>query len=834
MSFIQTINTAKLQFAYEILVYLHDQSRYIIEAINSDLAIGIIVKNDTKQKIQIFLNKLDEVMNIEIGYFSYNNTIKEIIILFAYLNMKTGKDYVTSILCKINLVTIISILDSIYISTNYTITIYDDLQILKEISEELKRCINKIECLVDTNKFEKKCNDVCDTGLTGETGPMGPTGLTGETGPIGPTGLTGLTGETGPIGPTGLTGETGPIGPTGLTGETGPIGPTGLTGETGPIGPTGLTGLTGETGPIGPTGLTGETGPIGPTGLTGETGPIGPTGLTGETGPIGPTGLTGETGPIGPTGLTGETGPIGPTGLTGPIGPIGLTGPTGLTGETGPIGPTGLTGETGPIGPTGLTGETAGSGCDCINYVGILTGQGPNYIYKGSRNNITINNTPTSIINLPGITEYTTNEYTNIGTKNGITNNILSTQALIFSLNYNGVKESVKQLNIISRISIIGNVEIYIWKENGQIWQKISLMIRTNNLEDVESQLYLDGINDYIDLNNKIYVIFREKNAIKTNFVFNTTVIGNITTAQQGTINTTGTVSILIGGEFFYLYSAYNDTIYYVWMDKNGNGITQNPGAPVVGAISIPVNISTAVTDTAIANAIRLALTNLVDFTVTNSGALVQVINNNTGPTNAIHDSLVGFNIDSFDLCIYCIKVQKMTVTSTARNWLFNDQKNNVTQGLQVALPGLNTNLITRVLITKFITDLTRNLNGGDIIKKIQFLLYSDIQFRMALTIDECSQNPLNINQTSAQIYPRTGDGNFNINGTITLIGQTNRINNFGINARDRCAQYLEYVFEPPLELKESTVEIYLSNVTSARNTTATIGIWQMCIIDNC
>jgi len=47
--------------------------------------------------------------------------------------------------------------------------------------------------------------------------------------------LTGLSGQTGPAGPTGTNGSTGPIGPTGVQGSTGPIGPTGYTGPAGPV-----------------------------------------------------------------------------------------------------------------------------------------------------------------------------------------------------------------------------------------------------------------------------------------------------------------------------------------------------------------------------------------------------------------------------------------------------------------------------------------------------------------------------------------------------------------------------------------------------------------------
>ena len=173
-------------------------------------------------------------------------------------------------------------------------------------------------------------------------------GLSGPTGPQGPTAATG------PQGPTGPTGPTAPTGPQGPTGVTGPQGPTGITG---PTGPTGLTGKQGATGPTGPTAI-GPTGATGPVGASGPPGNQGPTGATGFTGPVGVTGPPsgGPTGPTGPTGL-GPTGTQGPTGGT-----AGLTGPTGPTGTLGPTGGTaGLTGPTGPLGPTGLTGPAINS-----------------------------------------------------------------------------------------------------------------------------------------------------------------------------------------------------------------------------------------------------------------------------------------------------------------------------------------------------------------------------------------------------------------------------------------------------------------------------------------
>jgi hypothetical protein len=224
------------------------------------------------------------------------------------------------------------------------------------------------------------------SGPTGYTGPQGLPGsatLTGATGWSGPTGYTGpqgvpgsatLTGATGRTGPTGYTGPQGIPGSATLTGATGWSGPTGYTGPQGVPGSatlTGATGYTGDTGYTGPQGipgsatLTGATGWSGPTGYTGPQGVPGSATLTGATGWSGPTGYTGPQGVPGSATLTGATGWSGPTGYTGPQGIPGsatLTGATGYTGETGYTGPQGIPGSATLTGATGYTGDTGATG----------------------------------------------------------------------------------------------------------------------------------------------------------------------------------------------------------------------------------------------------------------------------------------------------------------------------------------------------------------------------------------------------------------------------------------------------------------------------------------
>jgi hypothetical protein len=192
-------------------------------------------------------------------------------------------------------------------------------------------------------------------------------------------GQPGMTGATGPQGPTGLTGAAGPQGPTGLTGDTGPQGPQGVQGEIGATGPQGDAGPTGPTGPTGPQGSPGLAWKgIWVSGTTYESGDVvydpfvgsSYTNIGSSDTTLAPdlnssdwqllaqAGASGATGPAGPTGPTGPTGPIGATGATGPAGPTGAAGPQGTQ---GPQGPTGATGPQGPAGTNGTNGTNGTS-----------------------------------------------------------------------------------------------------------------------------------------------------------------------------------------------------------------------------------------------------------------------------------------------------------------------------------------------------------------------------------------------------------------------------------------------------------------------------------------
>ena len=68
-------------------------------------------------------------------------------------------------------------------------------------------------------------------------------------------------------------------------------------------------------------------------------------------------------------------------------------------------------------------------------------------------------------------------------------------------------------------------------------------------------------------------------------------------------------------------------TRYYVWLDTNGDQKTNDPGPPVPGAISLPVNINgiLASNQAGIANAIQMAIDSNTNFTATVIGTVVTI-----------------------------------------------------------------------------------------------------------------------------------------------------------------------------------------------------------------
>lgn len=121
---------------------------------------------------------------------------------------------------------------------------------------------------------------VCEDGVCGPPGAIGPQGLDGQPGDCGPQGIRGEDGECGPVGPEGPGGPPGAQGPQGVCGPVGPEGAPGVPGADGVQGDCGPAGPEGPQGPQGIDGIQGIAGEIGPPGPKGDKGDRGEPGLT--------------------------------------------------------------------------------------------------------------------------------------------------------------------------------------------------------------------------------------------------------------------------------------------------------------------------------------------------------------------------------------------------------------------------------------------------------------------------------------------------------------------------------------------------------------------------
>jgi hypothetical protein len=81
--------------------------------------------------------------------------------------------------------------------------------------------------------------------------------------------------------------------------------------------------------------------------------------------------------------------------------------------------------------------------------------------------------------------------------------------------------------------------------------------------------------------------------------------------------------SITTGWYFFYNNGSVS---YYVWMDKNGDGTTDDPG-PITGYTSVPVDISASSTATHVATALASAIDALTGSNATSLAAVVTITN---------------------------------------------------------------------------------------------------------------------------------------------------------------------------------------------------------------
>jgi hypothetical protein len=162
----------------------------------------------------------------------------------------------------------------------------------------------------------------------------------------------------------------------------------------------------------------------------------------------------------------------------------------------------------------------------------------------------------------------------------------------------------------------------------------------------------------------------------------------------------------------------------------------------------------------------------------------------------------------------------------TGRNWSFSTDGSALGSviGLELRLEKpSNRGLIERRFFTRFMREVDE-----DVIYRIRMLLYSDRTFDLAITIDQC---PNNVNGTPTQIYPRSGiDEIININGNSKLVGQTRNISGTN-NSESNCPNYIEFEFDPPIAITDSSVAMYLSSVTTSGSNFFTIGVWQLSII---
>lgn len=101
------------------------------------------------------------------------------------------------------------------------------------------------------------------------------------------------------------------------------------------------------------------------------------------------------------------------------------------------------------------------------------------------------------------------------------------------------------------------------------------------------------------------------------------------------TVQTVETSSITTGDYFFYTDDQSN--LYYVWMDKNGDGTTDDPNITV--GTGVAVDISTATIATEVASALKTALDALTYTDATYLNDLVTIKNTNNEQNSSMEDS---------------------------------------------------------------------------------------------------------------------------------------------------------------------------------------------------
>lgn len=175
----------------------------------------------------------------------------------------------------------------------------------------------------------------------------------------------------------------------------------------------------------------------------------------------------------------------------------------------------------------------------------------------------------------------------------------------------------------------------------------------------------------------------------------------------------------------------------------------------------------------------------------------------------------------------------KSSVGSIGRNWIFGNAQGggsgNV--GLEIQLPRIkNKGIVTNVLACKFRRDSALDLVGGDKLSGVRILCYSNVDLQMGIRLEECTFDPLNNNTPPNQVYPRPGDGSITVDSNTVLSGQLQQVLGMGSNAYDKCPQCIDYDFDPPIDISECAVQMYLANYSQS-GSTASLGIWQVYVI---
>jgi hypothetical protein len=108
-------------------------------------------------------------------------------------------------------------------------------------------------------------------------------------------------------------------------------------------------------------------------------------------------------------------------------------------------------------------------------------------------------------------------------------------------------------------------------------------------------------------------------------------------------VTTLAAASITTGDYFFYNNGSVD---YYVWMDKNGDGTTDDPG-PLGSKTGVPVDISGATTAIDVANALMTAIDALTGSNAEAEDDVVYITNVSNDNDSSMSDSNTGFTFSS-------------------------------------------------------------------------------------------------------------------------------------------------------------------------------------------